>query len=100
MDALSLAIVAGGLLMYSLISGRLQGTIITAPLVFIVFGYSIGEGGFNVADIDADHLAIHFIAGLTLILVLFADAVRIDIASVQAVGMSAAPFARRIREVG
>jgi len=83
MDALSLAIIAGGLLMYSLISGRLQGTIITAPLVFIIFGFAIGTGGLNVASVDPDHSVIHFIAEFTLILVLFADAARIDISSVR-----------------
>jgi NhaP-type Na+/H+ or K+/H+ antiporter len=83
MDALSVAIIAGGLLLYSLISGRLQGTVITAPLVFIIFGFAIGAGGLNVADVDPGHSVIHFIAEFTLILVLFADAARIDISSVR-----------------
>ncbi len=83
MDALSLAIIAGGLLIYSLISGRLQGTVVTAPLVFIIFGFAIGTGGLNVADVDPGHSVIHFIAEFTLILVLFADAARIDIGSVR-----------------
>ena len=83
MDALSLAIIAGGLLMYSLISGRLQGTVITAPLVFIVFGFAIGTDGFDVADVDPGNSVIHFIAELTLILVLFTDAARIEIGSLR-----------------
>jgi NhaP-type Na+/H+ or K+/H+ antiporter len=83
MDALSLVIIAGGLLMYSLISGRLQGTVVTAPLVFIIFGFAIGTGGLDVADVDPGHSVIHFIAEFTLILVLFADAARIDLSSVR-----------------
>jgi len=83
MDALSLAIIAGGLLIYSLISGRLQGTVITAPLVFIIFGFVIGADGLDVADVDPGNSVIHFIAEFTLILVLFADAARIDINSVR-----------------
>lgn len=79
MDLLSLAVIAGGLLLYSLISGRLQGTIITAPLVFIIFGFAVGVGGFDVVKVDLEHSAIHFIAELTLILVLFTDAARIDL---------------------
>jgi NhaP-type Na+/H+ or K+/H+ antiporter len=79
MDLLSLAIIVGGLLLYSLISGRLQGTIVTAPLVFIIFGFAVGPGGFNLTDVDVDHSAIHVIAEFTLILVLFADAARIDL---------------------
>lgn len=83
MDLLSLAIITGGLLFYSLISGRLQGTIVTAPMVFIVFGFAIGTGGLNIANVDPGHSAIHFIAEFTLILVLFTDAARIDLKRVR-----------------
>jgi NhaP-type Na+/H+ or K+/H+ antiporter len=79
MDLLSLAFIAGGLLFYSLISGRLEGTVITAPLVFIIFGFIAGSGGLQVIQIDLEHSAIHFIAEFTLILVLFTDAARIDL---------------------
>jgi len=79
MDLLSLAVVAGGLLLYSLISGRLQGTLVTAPLVFIIFGFAVGTGGLDVAKVDVGHSAIHFVAEFTLILVLFTDAARIDL---------------------
>lgn len=66
-------------MLYSLISERLRGTVITAPLVFIVFGFAVGAGGLDVADIDPGHSAIHVVAELTLILVLFTDASRIDL---------------------
>jgi NhaP-type Na+/H+ or K+/H+ antiporter len=61
----------------------LQGTLLTAPLVFVIFGYVIGSGGLGIASLDADHSAIHVIAEFTLILVLFTDAARIDIKSVR-----------------
>jgi NhaP-type Na+/H+ or K+/H+ antiporter len=79
MDLLSLAVVAAGLLLYSLISGRLQGTMVTGPLVFVIFGFVVGSGGLNIANLDAGHSAIHVIAEFTLILVLFTDAARIDV---------------------
>lgn len=79
MDLVSLAIVLAGLLLYSLLSGRLQGTVLTAPLVFVLFGFAIGSGGLGVANLNADHSAIHLIAEYTLVLVLFTDAARIDI---------------------
>ena len=78
MDLLSIAIITAGLLLYSLVSGRLRGTIITAPLVFTLFGLAVGEGGFNIARISVGHSAIHIVAELTLVLVLFTDAARID----------------------
>ncbi|UCG73632.1 MAG: cation:proton antiporter [Chromatiales bacterium] len=83
MNAMSLAIGAGALLLYSLISGRLQGTIITAPLAFAAFGLAVGTGGFGVAELDFEHGAIHVVAELTLILVLFTDAARIDLRCVR-----------------
>ncbi len=83
MDLISLAIIIGGFLLYSLISGRLQGTIVTASLIFVIFGFVVGAGGLNVAKIDVGHSAIHFIAEFTLILVLFADAARFDLSRVR-----------------
>ncbi len=79
MDPGSIAIVAGALLLYALVSGRFQGTIITAPLAFVLIGFAAGPGGFDLANVDLDHSAIHLIAEATLILVLFTDAARIDL---------------------
>ncbi len=83
MDLGSIILVAGALLLYALVSGRLQGTMITAPLVFAVFGFAVGTGGFGLTDVHIDHSAIHLIAEATLILVLFTDAARIDLNSVR-----------------
>ena len=83
MDIQSLAIIVGGLLLFSLISGRLRNTIITAPMVFIGFGLVVGSGGTGVAHIDPGHGMIHFIAECTLILVLFTDAARIKLDDVR-----------------
>lgn len=83
MDLGSVAVITGGLLLYSLVSGRLQGSMVTAPLAFIVFGFVVGNGGLNVASVDVGHSAIHGVAKLTLILVLFTDAARIDLSRVR-----------------
>ncbi len=83
MDLISIAVVTAGLLAFALVSGRLQGTIVTAPLVFILFGFAIGAGGLGIASVDPGHSAIHFIAEFTLILVLFTDAARIDLGRVK-----------------
>jgi len=79
MDLTSVAVIAGGLLLFSLVSGRLHGTPVTPPLVFILFGFLVGAGGLAIAKVEADHATIHLVAELTLILVLFADAARIDV---------------------
>lgn len=83
MDLSSLAIITAGLLLYSLISGRLSRTIITAPLVFIMFGFMVGPGVLDIAHVDVGNSAIHYMAEFTLILVLFTDASRIDLMQVR-----------------
>ena len=80
MDLTTAAIVLLGLLLYSLISRRLEGTPITPPMVFILFGLVIGPGVLAVAHVDPGHDGIHLIAEVTLVLVLFTDAARIDLA--------------------
>lgn len=74
MSLTSIAVISGGLLLFSLVSGRLRGTMLTPPLIFVLFGFAIGGAGFGVADVNPGHSTIHLIAELTLILVLFSDA--------------------------
>jgi NhaP-type Na+/H+ or K+/H+ antiporter len=83
-DLVTIAIVGGLFFAYALVSGRLEGTILTAPLLFVAFGLLVGPAGFGLAKIDVGHSAIHVIAELTLILVLFTDAARIDLNRVRA----------------
>ena len=82
-DLQTVAIIAAALLLYALVSGRLRGTMITAPLVFIVFGFVTGSGGLDIVSMNVGHSAIHFVAEFTLILVLFTDASRIDLGRVR-----------------
>lgn len=79
MDLVTIAIVGVLFLAYSLVSGRLEGTMLTAPLLFVVFGFLAGPDSAGLAHIDVEHSAVHVIAELTLILVLFSDAARIDL---------------------
>lgn len=83
MDPVLIVGVTAVFLAYSLVSGRLAGTLLTAPLLFVVIGFAAGPSGFGIATMNAEHEAIHLIAELTLILVLFTDAARIDLARVR-----------------
>ncbi len=83
MDLQSIAIISGLFLTFALVSGRLEGTVITAPLLFVVFGVMAGHDAFGLVNIDVDHSAIHLIAEFTLILLLFSDASRIDLTRVR-----------------
>lgn len=79
MELITVATIGALLLLYSLVSGRLEGTVLTAPLLFVGFGFFAGPGGLALTGIDIEHSAIHLVAELTLILVLFTDAARIDL---------------------
>ena len=84
MELTAIAVLAGGFLLFSLISGRLEGTVLTAPLMFVVFGFIVGDGTLGLVSMDTNHETIHIIAELTLILVLTADAARLDLRRLKA----------------
>lgn len=79
MDWGQVTIMAAGLAAYSLVSGRLRSTPLTAPIAFVLIGLAMGPAGLGVAEFDADHAAVELIAEFTLVLVLFSDAARIDV---------------------
>lgn len=83
MDTFGFAVIAAGVILFSLVSRRLQASIITGPMVFAGFGLLIGTGGLNLVDLHFGHGFIHGLAELTLILVLFTDATRIDLRQVR-----------------
>ena len=64
---------------YAFFSNRLSRSVLTPPLVFVAFGFVVRPGGLSLAKIDVVHSAIHLIAEITLVLVLFTDAARIDL---------------------
>ncbi len=48
-------------------------------MVFTAFGWLIGQGGIKLLPVDAEREVIHSIAEITLILVLFSDASRVNL---------------------
>lgn len=79
MDITSVTIVAFGIFLFSLISSRLRQSVVTAPMVFALFGLLIGDGGFGLLRLQFGNGAIHLLTELTLVVVLFTDASRIDL---------------------
>ncbi len=79
MNMTSLVVITVAMLAFSLISGRLRGTLLTPPLFFIVLGFVIGIQGWGFVKLDPGRGAVHTIAEITLILILFTDASRIDL---------------------
>jgi NhaP-type Na+/H+ or K+/H+ antiporter len=76
--SVSLALVA-----YGVISRRLEGSFLTGPLLFSVFGLLAGPAFLGLIDMNISNEALHLIAEITLILVLFADAASIDLAQLR-----------------
>ena len=66
----SIAVMAGLVLAYALLAKRLSAANITPPMLSIVAGVVV----FSFAEIDVDTAAVHIIAELTLVVVLFHDA--------------------------
>ncbi len=79
MESLALVIVALSILTFGLISGRVQKSVITAPIVFVVFGLLVSQEGLGLLEFDIGNRFIHLLAEITLVLVLFTDAARIDL---------------------
>lgn len=74
-----IAVIAAGVLAYSFVSGRLADSLLTPPMVFTLFGFLIGGAMLDIARLDLGHGVIHVLAEITLLLVLFTDAARIDL---------------------
>ena len=79
MHTLALAALALLILGFGLVSKRVQTTPLTAPMVFVLFGILIGPMGLDLLEGGWDAPAVRLLAELTLALVLFTDAARIDL---------------------
>jgi NhaP-type Na+/H+ or K+/H+ antiporter len=74
-----LAILALILLGYAAISGRVEGTSITAPIVFTALGMLFGSEALGLVEPAPGGVEVKLLAEATLTVVLFADASRIDL---------------------
>jgi NhaP-type Na+/H+ or K+/H+ antiporter len=79
MDGGDLAVIGGLLVAYALVSRRLAGSVLSAPLLFLVGGVVFGVDGLGTLAVDADLGVIRALAEATLALVLFADASKLDL---------------------
>ena len=64
---------------WAVLSGVLARRNVTGPLVFAAAGYVFGNPGWGPIHLDLDSSTIHLIAELTLALLLFADASRVNL---------------------
>lgn len=77
MPLAAIAMMLGVLLLWSLVAAKMRNSPLTGPMVMVSAGLLLSASGvINVAD---GHVAAYFLAELTLIVVLFSDAARIDL---------------------
>ena len=63
---------------WSLLSGRLERLDVSGPIIFVVVGLVLCNGPWAVVDVSIETSAVHALAEITLALLLFADASRIN----------------------
>ncbi|MGB6042108.1 MAG: cation:proton antiporter, partial [Pirellulales bacterium] len=83
MNTISIAIVTIVLIAYGLISRKLEGSMLTGPILFTVFGVIAGPAILGLIPLQISNEALYLLAEVTLILVLFSDAANIDLAQLR-----------------
>jgi NhaP-type Na+/H+ or K+/H+ antiporter len=75
-DLLVLAVVV---FLFGLISRRLEGTVLTAPLMFVAAGIILGPAGFGIAEFALDGHTVLLLGEIALAVVLFTDAAQTNL---------------------
>jgi NhaP-type Na+/H+ or K+/H+ antiporter len=83
MHGWSLAVIAAVVLVYAVVSGRLERTPVTAAIFFVSCGFLFGDKGLGWIEIGSTSESVRALAEVTLTLVLFADASRIDVSALR-----------------
>ena len=79
MEPDAVIVVAVTILGFGIISRRLRHTIITPPMVLVAFGFLLSKSTTVFTDLSPQSSDVSVLAGLTLVVILFTDAARIDI---------------------
>ncbi len=74
------AILAAFIFIYGIIAERLERTLISGAIIFIVFGLLFGPFGLGILDFNVTSENLRLIVELTLALILFTDAANADLA--------------------
>lgn len=89
-------IVAVSLYAFAMVSDRLSMSPVTAPMVFTTTGLIVGTGGLGWFDLDLEAESVSVLVEATLVLVLFTDAIRIDLRALR----HQASFPARLLAIG
>lgn len=79
MEPTDLAVIALGVFCFALVSRRMEAEILTAPMAFTALGLALGGAGLGLIDLPVGRPFVDGLAEVTLALVLFTDAARINV---------------------
>ncbi|HJU68316.1 MAG TPA: cation:proton antiporter [Gemmatimonadaceae bacterium] len=78
-----LALIGIVIVVSSLLSGAVERTGLPQVAIFLALGAGLGPWGLGLVDVGLDSPALRIIATLALVLVLFSDAISVDIAALR-----------------
>ena len=79
MNPVAVLTTALALLAFGLLSRRIEGSILTGPMLFAAFGFAVGPDGVGLVPMEVTNEGLHLLAEITLILVLFSDAANLNL---------------------
>ena len=79
MDNLTFTLIALFIFIFGVVAKRLHRSVITPPMLFVGMGFLMSKSIFGLFELHVEHAIIHTIAELTLILILFTDAAKINL---------------------
>jgi sodium/hydrogen antiporter len=83
MNQWALPTIAVLLIGYGALSGRLQSTVVTQAMVFVAVGLLVGDRVLQLVEVDTANQYVRLLAEATLALVLFTDAVRVNLGTLR-----------------
>ena len=78
-----LVVLAAVVFAFGLVSRRLEGTVLTAPLVFVAAGVVLGPAGLALVEFKLDDHTVLLVGEIALATVLFTDAASINLSSLR-----------------
>jgi NhaP-type Na+/H+ or K+/H+ antiporter len=79
----NLAVLAAVVFAFGLVTRRLEGTVLTAPIVFVLIGAILGPAGLGLIEFELDDHTVLLLAEIALALVLFTDAASTDLSTLR-----------------
>jgi sodium/hydrogen antiporter len=80
---IDLLVLAAVVFAFSLVSRRLEGTVLTAPLLFVAAGVILGPAGLGLAEFALDEHTVLLLGEITLAIVLFTDAAQTNLSTLR-----------------